>query len=63
MQPMQLFDNNAIKIHLLGFKEESYPRPWASANANNPLAAWAEKKKEEQAAREAESRKESKKDQ
>lgn len=47
MQPLQLYDNKAVHIHLLGKSGPGYERPWKSANANNPLKAWAEKKSEE----------------
>jgi len=43
MQPMQLFDNPALAIHLRGKPGE---RPFKAA-AGNPLAQWAEKKKAE----------------
>lgn len=45
MQPLQLFDNKAIRAHLLGM--DVGPRPWKAANADNPIAQWAEKKKAE----------------
>ena len=51
MQPLQLWDCKALHVHLRG-KEgcAGYERPWKAANAGNPLAQWAEKKKEEQEA-------------
>jgi hypothetical protein len=57
VQPLQLVDNSAIKIHLFGADPTKYPRPWAAANADNPLAKWAEKKKQEAAATDAEAKK------
>ena len=54
MQPLQAFDNKAIKVHLFGMSGPEFERPWASANAGNPLADWAERKKAEA---EAESKK------
>eukprot|EP00325_Prymnesiales_sp_UTEX-LB-985_P030824 CAMPEP_0174728336 /NCGR_PEP_ID=MMETSP1094-20130205/51536_1 /TAXON_ID=156173 /ORGANISM="Chrysochromulina brevifilum, Strain UTEX LB 985" /LENGTH=201 /DNA_ID=CAMNT_0015930231 /DNA_START=7 /DNA_END=612 /DNA_ORIENTATION=+ len=47
MQPMQLWDNPAMHIHLRGKSGPGYERPWKGANADNPLAQWAEKKKAE----------------
>ena len=47
MQPMQMYDNKAIQIHLLGKSGPEYERPWAAAGADNPLAQWAERKKAE----------------
>jgi len=47
MQPMQLWDNPAMHIHLRGKSGEGYVRPWKKPQADNPLAAWAERKKEE----------------
>ncbi len=44
MQPMQLWENKAFHIYLRNIKAE---RPWKSANADNPIAQWAEKKKAE----------------
>ena len=46
MQPMQMFEHKAIAVHLRGMSGPGYERPWEAA-ANNPLAAWAEKKREE----------------
>lgn len=57
VQPLQLFDNAAIKLHLFGADPAAHPRPWASANADNPIAKWAEKKKAEAAEREKEAEK------
>ena len=53
-QLSQLYDNKAVRIHLLG---HSIARPYAAPQ--NPLAAWAEKQKEaaEKAAAEEESKK------
>ena len=48
MQPLQLLDNKALRIHLLGASGPDYERPWAAANADNPLAQWAERKRNEQ---------------
>lgn len=48
MQPMQFWALQAFHIHLRGVAPEgSYARPWAKADANNPLAQWAERKKAE----------------
>ena len=47
MQPMQLFDNPAVGIHVRGKSGPGYERPFKSQNAGNPLAQWAEKKKAE----------------
>ena len=43
-QPLALWDNKAMQIYILGKQHE---RPWAAANADNPLAQWAERKKRE----------------
>mmetsp|Transcript_4661 Transcript_4661/g.12413 ORF Transcript_4661/g.12413 Transcript_4661/m.12413 type:complete len:197 (+) Transcript_4661:103-693(+) len=45
-QPLTVFDNNALKIHMFGAQIE---RPWKAANADNPLAQWAERKQAEAA--------------
>ena len=49
VQPLTLWDNPAMHIYLRGKSGPGYERPWKSANADNPLAQWAEKKKEEAA--------------
>ena len=43
-QPLQLWDNKALQIHLFG---KTFERPWAAPGADNPLAQWAERKKAE----------------
>ena len=48
MQPLQLWDNKALHIHLRDKSGPGYERPWKAANADNPLAQWAERKKAEQ---------------
>ena len=45
MQPLQLYDNNAMHIYLRGVA--AVPRPWKAAKSGNPLQEWAEKKKQE----------------
>ena len=45
MLPLQIWDNKAVRLHMFGL--DVGPRPWAAANADNPLAQWAEKKKAE----------------
>ena len=45
MLPLQIWDNKAVALHMLG--RDVGPRPWAAADANNPLAQWAERKKAE----------------
>merc|ERR1719453_1587582 len=45
MLPLQLWDNKAVALHVLG--RDVGPRPWATADANNPIAQWAERKKAE----------------
>ena len=45
MLPLQIWDNKAVKHHMFG--QDVGPRPWAAANADNPLAQWAERKKAE----------------
>lgn len=47
MQPMQLWDNKAIQVHLFGKSGPGFERPWAAPTAGNPLAEWAERKKAE----------------
>ena len=47
MQPMQLFENKAIAVHMRGKTGAAYERPWKAENSSNPLAQWAEKKKAE----------------
>jgi len=50
MQPMQFWSMQAFHIHLRGVPAEgAYARPWAKPDAGNPLAQWAEKKKQEAA--------------
>jgi len=51
MNLFHLYDCKPLHIHLLGKKVE---RPWAAPAAANPLQQWAEKKKAEAAAAEAE---------
>ena len=53
MQPMQLFENKAIAVHMRGKTGAAYERPWKAENSSNPLAQWAEKKKAEAAAADA----------
>ena len=53
MQPFQLYENKAVQIHMLGRSGEGFERPWAAANADNPLAQWAERKKAEAEAEKA----------
>jgi len=43
-QPLALLDNKALLIYMRG---HVYERPWAAANADNPLAQWAERKQAE----------------
>ena len=45
MLPLQIWDSKAVALHMLG--RDVGPRPWAAANADNPLAQWAERKKAE----------------
>ena len=47
MQPMQLFENKCMAVHLRGKSGPGYERPFAAATSGNPLAQWAEKKKAE----------------
>ena len=54
MQPLQLWDNRAMHIHLRGKSGPGYERPWKAAAADNPLAQWAERKKAESEAAEHE---------
>ena len=51
MNLFHLYDCKPLHIHLLGKKVE---RPWAAPAAANPLQQWAEKKKAEAAAAQAE---------
>lgn len=53
MQPMQLFDNKAIAIHLRGKSGPDYERPFKVEKSGNPLQDWAEKKKAEAEAAQA----------
>jgi len=53
MQPMQLVDNKAIWIYLLGRDGPEYARPWSPPGGTNPLQQWAERKKQEAEAAEA----------
>lgn len=47
MQPLQLWDNKALAVHLRGRSGPGYERPWKATHAGNPLAQWAEKKRAE----------------
>jgi hypothetical protein len=59
MQPMQLYENKAIQVHMLGRTGPEYARPWA---ANNPMQGFIErKKKEAEEAQHADQAKEAKK--
>ena len=55
MLPLQIWDNKAVAHHMFG--RDVGPRPWASADANNPLAQWAERKKAEAEAETAKKKK------
>ena len=46
MQPMTVFENKAIAVHVRGKGGPEYERPWKAETAGNPLAQWAEKQKE-----------------
>ena len=55
MQPMQLYENKAMQVHMLGRGGPEFARPWA---ANNPMQQWLEKKKNDaEAAQRAEDKK------
>lgn len=57
MQPLQIWDNKGMHVHLRGASGPGYERPWKKAAGGNPLQDWAEKKKTEMAEAEAEEKK------